>query len=154
MRLVPVVAEADVNEQGDVKTIGRQEVHTGPTGLDIPELTEADLTENSQAGGPLSQQKLDDIAANLENAKAILRQRRDALGSDAAAIARAKSSNTEAAALYGQAPMAIKLRELQTLAEIAREKNLIVVTPSGDVSTGMVSGLTSAFNKEAFRKEQ
>lgn len=89
-----------VNEQGDVKTIGRQEVHTGPTGLDIPELTEADLTENGQAGGPLSQQKLDDIAANLENAKAILRQRRDALGSNAAAIARAKSSNAEAAAFY------------------------------------------------------
>jgi hypothetical protein len=40
------------------------------------------------------------------------------------------------------------------LAEIAREKNLIVVTPSGDVSAGMVSGLTSALNKEASRKEQ
>jgi len=66
----------------------------------------------------------------------------------------ASKTMTEAAVLYGQAPMAIKLRELQTLAEIAREKNLIVVTPSGDVSTGMVSGLTSAFNKEASRKEQ
>ncbi len=40
---------------------------------------------------------------------------------------------TEAAKLYGEAPVAIKLRELQTLAEIAREKNLIIVTPSGDV---------------------
>lgn len=89
-----------VNEQGDVKTIGRQEVHTGPTGLNIPERTEADLTENGQAGGPLSRQKLDDIAANLENAKAILRQRRDALGSDAAAIGRAKSSNEETAAFH------------------------------------------------------
>jgi flagellin-like hook-associated protein FlgL len=89
-----------VNEQGDIKTIGRQEVHTGPTGLNIPGRTEADLTENGQAGGPLSQQKLDDIAANLEHAKAILRQRRDALGSDAAAIARAKSSNEKAAAFY------------------------------------------------------
>ena len=86
-----------VNEQGDVKAIRRQEVHTGPTGLNIPELTEADLTENGQAGGPLSRQKLDDIAANLENAKAVLRQRRDALGSDAAAIARVKTSNAEAA---------------------------------------------------------
>ena len=66
----------------------------------------------------------------------------------------ASKTMTEAAVLYGQAPMAIKLRELQTLAEIAREKNLIVVTPSGDVSAGMVSGLTSAFNKEASRKEQ
>jgi len=43
---------------------------------------------------------------------------------------------TEAAKLYGEAPVAIKLRELQTLAEIAREKNLIIVTPSGDVSAG------------------
>ena len=66
----------------------------------------------------------------------------------------ASKTMTEAAVLYGQAPMAIKLRELQTLAEIAREKNLIVVTPSSDVSAGMVSGLTSAFNKEASRKEQ
>jgi flagellin-like hook-associated protein FlgL len=89
-----------VNEQGDVRTIGKHEVHPGPTGLNIPEITEADLTENGQAGGPLSRQKLDDIAANLENAKAILRQRRDALGSDAAAIFRAKSSNEEAAAFY------------------------------------------------------
>ena len=89
-----------VNERGDVKTIGRREVHTGPTGLDIPEITEADLTANGEIGGPLSQQKLDDIAANLENAKAILRQRRDALGSDAAAIGRAKSSNEEAAAFH------------------------------------------------------
>jgi len=89
-----------VNEQGDVKTIRRQEVHTGPTGLNIPELTEADLTEDGQAGGPLSRQKLDDIAANLENAKAVLRQRRDALGSDAAAVARAKSSNAEAAGFH------------------------------------------------------
>ena len=40
---------------------------------------------------------------------------------------------TEAAKLYGEALVAIKLRELQTLAEIAREKNLIIVTPSGDV---------------------
>jgi len=97
---VPASWPVIVNEQGDVKTIGRQEVHTGPTGLDIPEITEADLTENGQAAGPLSRQKLDDIAANLENAKAVLRQRRDALGSDAAAIARAKSSNAETAAFY------------------------------------------------------
>ncbi len=41
---------------------------------------------------------------------------------------------TETAKLYGEAPVAIKLRELQTLAEIAREKNLI--TTSGDVSAG------------------
>jgi hypothetical protein len=61
---------------------------------------------------------------------------------------------TEAAKLYGEAPVAIKLRELQTLAEIAREKNLIIVTPAGDVSTGAVAGLTSALNREASKREQ
>jgi len=89
-----------VNEQGDVRTIRRQEVHTGPTWLNIPGLTEADLTENGQAGGALSRQRLDDITANLENAKAVLRQRRDSLGSDAAAIARARTSNAGAAAFH------------------------------------------------------
>jgi regulator of protease activity HflC (stomatin/prohibitin superfamily) len=61
---------------------------------------------------------------------------------------------TEAAKLYGEAPMAIKLRELQTLAEIAREKNLIIVTPASDVTTGAVAGLTSALTREASKREQ
>jgi hypothetical protein len=38
---------------------------------------------------------------------------------------------TETAKLYRVAPVAIKLRELQTLAEIAREKNPQIVIPSG-----------------------
>jgi len=37
---------------------------------------------------------------------------------------------TEAAEMYAETPVALRLRELQTLAEIAREKNLIVVTPT------------------------
>lgn len=45
----------------------------------------------------------------------------------------------EAAKLYEQTPIAIKLREFQTLTEIAREKNLIIV-PSSE--TGIVAGLT------------
>ncbi|MEM1545072.1 MAG: slipin family protein [Candidatus Methanomethylicia archaeon] len=36
----------------------------------------------------------------------------------------------EAAEMYAETPIALRLRELQTLAEIAREKNLIVVTPT------------------------
>jgi hypothetical protein len=43
---------------------------------------------------------------------------------------------TETAKLYRVAPVAIKLVELQTLAVIAREKNLIIVTSSGNVSAG------------------
>lgn len=63
---------------------------------------------------------------------------------------KASATMTEAAKLYGEAPVAIKLRELQTLAEIAREKNLIVVTTTGsDVGgmTGTVAGLTKAFEE-------
>jgi len=51
----------------------------------------------------------------------------------------------DAAKLYEQAPMALRLRELQTLAEIAREKNLIVV-PGGNI--GNVAGIAKAMNKE------
>jgi regulator of protease activity HflC (stomatin/prohibitin superfamily) len=58
----------------------------------------------------------------------------------------------EAAKLYTEAPLGIKLRELQTLAEIAREKNLIIVTSGGEVGTGMVAGLSTAINREAGRE--
>jgi regulator of protease activity HflC (stomatin/prohibitin superfamily) len=43
----------------------------------------------------------------------------------------ASKKMTEAAKLYEKTPTALRLRELQTLTEIAREKNLIVV-PSGN----------------------
>jgi len=52
----------------------------------------------------------------------------------------ASKTMSEAAAMYEGTPVAIKLRELQTLAEIAREKNLIVVTSGGDI--GNVAGLS------------
>jgi len=44
----------------------------------------------------------------------------------------ASKKMTEAAKLYEKTPTALRLRELQTLAEIAREKNLIIV-PAGDI---------------------
>ncbi|HEX08235.1 MAG TPA: slipin family protein, partial [Thermoplasmatales archaeon] len=37
--------------------------------------------------------------------------------------------------------------ELQTLAEIAREKNLIVV-PGGEMGVGAIAGLTKAFSRK------
>ncbi|MBN2488223.1 MAG: slipin family protein [Methanosarcinaceae archaeon] len=49
----------------------------------------------------------------------------------------------EAAKMYQEVPMGMKLRELQTLAEIAREKNMIVVTPSTEI--GQIAGLSQAF---------
>ncbi|WP_406670707.1 slipin family protein [Methanolobus sp. ZRKC4] len=52
----------------------------------------------------------------------------------------------EAARLYEEVPVAIKLRELQTYAEIAREKNMIVVANSANV--GEVAALSKAFAKK------
>ena len=57
----------------------------------------------------------------------------------------------EAATLYQGVPTAIKLRELQTLAEIAREKNLIVVTQSQALETGNIAALSQAISR---KKEQ
>lgn len=59
----------------------------------------------------------------------------------------ASKKMTEAAKLYEKTPAAMRLRELQTLAEIAREKNLIVV-PGGEMGTGTIAGLTHAFMKK------
>jgi len=54
----------------------------------------------------------------------------------------------EAAKLYQENPSAIRLRELQTLTELAREKNLIVVSPTQlGTQLGEVAGLTSALRK-------
>lgn len=52
---------------------------------------------------------------------------------------------TDAAKLYEQTPMALRLRELQTLAEISREGNLIIV-PGGDM--GRVAGIAKAVTRE------
>jgi regulator of protease activity HflC (stomatin/prohibitin superfamily) len=57
----------------------------------------------------------------------------------------------DAANLYQGLPIAIKLRELQTLAEIAREKNLIIVTQSQTIEAGNVAALSQAISG---KKEQ
>jgi len=59
----------------------------------------------------------------------------------------------DAARLYEEVPAALKLRELQTLVDIAREKTLIVVTPSGDTGTGSMAGLTAALNRELSERD-
>ncbi|AAM04349.1 TPA: slipin family protein [Methanosarcina acetivorans] len=55
----------------------------------------------------------------------------------------------DAAILYQGMPTAIKLRELQTFAEIARERNLIVVTQSQSVETGNIAALSQAVSGKA-----
>ena len=58
----------------------------------------------------------------------------------------ASKKMSEAAEFYQKAPAAMRLRELQTLSEIAREKNLIIV-PGGEM--GNVAGIAKAVNKKA-----
>ena len=57
----------------------------------------------------------------------------------------ASAKMTEAAKLYERTPVALRLRELQTLTEIAREKNLIIV-PGGEI--GNIAGIARAVNKK------
>jgi len=89
-----------IDEEGRVRTIQKQEVHTGPTGLDIPELSEGDITTTGLPGGPLDQANLNDIIANLERAQETLGERRSGLAMDAAGIARTKAFNDRIAAFY------------------------------------------------------
>jgi len=57
----------------------------------------------------------------------------------------ASKKMAEAAEVYEGRTAALRLRELQTLAEIAREKNLIIV-PGGDI--GKVAGIAKAVNRK------
>ena len=65
----------------------------------------------------------------------------------------ASKTMTDAARLYEEVPTALKLRELQTLVDIAREKTLIVVTPSGDSGTGTIAAMTAALQKALAERE-
>jgi regulator of protease activity HflC (stomatin/prohibitin superfamily) len=61
----------------------------------------------------------------------------------------------DAANLYQGAPAAMRLRELQTLAEIAREKNMVIITPSAVSSTGETVAVATAISKaERERREK
>jgi regulator of protease activity HflC (stomatin/prohibitin superfamily) len=57
----------------------------------------------------------------------------------------ASAKMTEAAKLYEKTPIALRLRELQTLTEIAREKNLIIV-PGGEIGT--MAGIAKGVNRK------
>jgi regulator of protease activity HflC (stomatin/prohibitin superfamily) len=63
----------------------------------------------------------------------------------------ASKKMAEAASFYQKYPAALKLRELQTLSEVAREKNLIVVPTT---AFGAIAGLTGAIQTLEKSKEQ
>ncbi|NVM31634.1 MAG: hypothetical protein HWN65_22545 [Candidatus Helarchaeota archaeon] len=57
----------------------------------------------------------------------------------------------QAAEIYAKSPITLKLRELQTLTDIAREKNLVVVTSTTDThELGNIIALT----QERLKKSQ
>jgi regulator of protease activity HflC (stomatin/prohibitin superfamily) len=61
----------------------------------------------------------------------------------------------EAAKQYQRNPSALRLRELQTLTEIAREKNMIVVSPAQmGTQIGEVLGVTAALRKPRTKKSE
>jgi len=55
----------------------------------------------------------------------------------------------DAAAFYKENPIALRLRELQTWVEIAREKNMVVVTDSGSQTLGTMLGLLKEEKKRS-----
>jgi len=54
----------------------------------------------------------------------------------------------EAARMYEEHPVALRLRELQTLIEVAREKALVVVTETSSASIGSSIGVYEALKKK------
>lgn len=65
----------------------------------------------------------------------------------------ASARMTDAARLYEKTPVAMRLRELQTLAEIARERNMIVVTPTGGGDLASIVGMVQGMLKEQKSKK-
>jgi len=62
----------------------------------------------------------------------------------------------QAAEVYGKSPITLKLRELQTLTDIAREKNLVIVTSTTDLrELGTIVAVTRATQgkKEEVKKK-
>jgi flagellin len=78
-----------VSETGFRATIKAQEVHTGPTGLDIPELAD-DATDA----------EIDAAAENLSRAQAKLETKRSALAVDAATVSRYEEFNKDMAQFH------------------------------------------------------
>jgi regulator of protease activity HflC (stomatin/prohibitin superfamily) len=119
-----------------------------------PELTkqiQQELDETTDPWGiKVSAVVISDVILPIEMQRAIAKQaeaererRSRIIVADGEFLASKKM--TEAAEQYAKNPISLKLRELQTLAEISREKNLVVVTSTSDVAQlGNVVAVTRA----------
>ncbi|MDH5810908.1 MAG: slipin family protein [Candidatus Verstraetearchaeota archaeon] len=61
---------------------------------------------------------------------------------------------SEAAELYKKTPIALRLREFQMISEVAREKNLILVTSTGGTTVAEFAGLAKALDKKSVSTEK
>jgi len=61
---------------------------------------------------------------------------------------------SEAAQLYKKTPIALRLREFQMISEVAREKNLILVTSTGGTTVAEFAGLAKALDKKSGSTEK
>ncbi len=61
---------------------------------------------------------------------------------------------SEAAQLYKETPIALRLREFQMISEVAREKNLILVTSTGSAGFAEFAGLAKALDKKSASTEK
>ncbi|RLE47988.1 MAG: slipin family protein [Candidatus Methanomethylicota archaeon] len=64
----------------------------------------------------------------------------------------AAAKMAEAAKLYAETPIAVKLREFQMLSEVAREKNLIVIAPSVVSEVATTAALVEGISKRKTRE--
>jgi regulator of protease activity HflC (stomatin/prohibitin superfamily) len=106
------------------------DISTDPWGIKVTSVTIRDVS-------------IDDtmLRAIAKQAEAEREKRARIILADGEFIAATKM--LDAARLYEEVPVTIKLRELQTLAEIAREKNMIVVTTTTEV--GQIAAMSKAF---------
>ncbi|WP_406660250.1 slipin family protein [Methanolobus sp. ZRKC3] len=106
------------------------DISTDPWGIKVTSVTIRDVS-------------IDDtmLRAIAKQAEAEREKRARIILADGEFIAAEKMK--DAARLYEEVPVTIKLRELQTLAEIAREKNMIVVTTTTEV--GQIAAMSKAF---------
>ncbi|MFZ8795121.1 MAG: slipin family protein [Acidilobaceae archaeon] len=68
----------------------------------------------------------------------------------------AASIMAEAAMMYEKHPVAVRLRELQTLIEISREKNMVIVTPTmlgSNEMMGLIAGMSRVQPQPQLREE-
>ncbi|MGA1869720.1 MAG: hypothetical protein ACMUJM_14380 [bacterium] len=87
-----------IGDNGAFKKIGSLEVHTGPTGLDIPELT-----------SPATDEVIRDALDNLQLAREKLNKRRTVLSLEALSIERSIEYNEETAHIYRMQAEALEI---------------------------------------------